>query len=220
MLGANVLAVAVVATVVIAHLVTGVDLVVFTADAALVEPSPAAGLLSNLGIIAWAAGAAVAFFGAWSAPRGGSRLLFTGAVVTLFLLLDDALMMHEIWAPRLGVRETLALGMIAVLLLAWFVWVRHEIARSPWLFLAIAIAALGVMLALDLAEHHVAIPMHHLWEEGAKFVGVVNWSAYFIATAAEALSLRSSTSPGAAQRGSSNGQPLDQASLNRSSART
>ncbi len=183
----NALAMAALGVILLGHLIVGTDLMLLTADAAALNASPVAGVLSNAGIIVWASGAAVAIFGAWVLPAPASRYFWGIGLLTAFLVVDDTYMLHDWWLPEIGVSETIALAMIGLGVAGFMLHQRERIGRSPWLILAIAVAGLTVMIVLDLLEHSVAIPMHHLWEEGAKFVGIMNWSAYLVALTAEGI---------------------------------
>jgi hypothetical protein len=90
--------------------VTGADLPSLTRDPASLRNSRVfTGILSNAGVILWAASAAICRFGAWLLLReylGWQEVSFllSSALFTSLLLVDDALLDHEAELPKhLGV---------------------------------------------------------------------------------------------------------------------
>lgn len=165
-----------------------------TADVPTVpNPTLYDGLVSNLGMVAWTAGTFVALFTAAllrdrPAFSGMRRFLTYGGLLTGALLLDDLFMGHDSLLPDyLNIPELAGLAVIGAAVLG-FLWVfRAVLPATPWLFLALAVLGLGLMTAFDVVEKEVTIPAHHVWEEGSKFIGIMMWSAYFVATSAEEL---------------------------------
>ena len=66
------------------------------------------GAVSNLGVLLWTAGAAIALFGAGLAlalgrPAGEAGLLLAAGMLTGFLAIDDLFLVHENVLPAFGV---------------------------------------------------------------------------------------------------------------------
>lgn len=166
----------------------------WTADVATIPNArPYDGLLSNMGIIAWAAGAAISLFVglSWSAgsDRALARLLVWGGVATTVLLLDDQLMIHDTLLPEFfGVPEIVATAAVALAPLVFLWSARRTIPRTSWVVLAVGVAYLAVMAGIDTVEDKVALPGHHLWEEGAKFLGILHWCGYLVLTSWQVVS--------------------------------
>jgi hypothetical protein len=153
-----------------------------------------AGILSNIGVLAWCGGAAVALFSAVLLRRTGgdgrlSAFLFASGFFGAVLLVDDLFLVHEIVFPYyLGLPQQLpivAYGVSAVLYLAVFA---RTIAGTDFLILLTALAALGVSVLVD--QLPFQLPMHLVWEDGAKLIGATGWCAYLASTSARALQLR------------------------------
>lgn len=145
---------------------------------------PFAGLVSHLGVGAlWAAGAICAFAAA-HAP--GSRALLLGfGAFSVLLAVDDLFMLHESFWPRRGVSDTVvqaAYGLIGVALLIRF---RHEVRGVEHLALYAAMAFLATSLGLDVVLEHSLRQV--IFEDVAKFMGLLLWSAYWISRAHGAL---------------------------------
>ncbi len=144
------------------------------------------GVISNLGILCWTAGAVTSAFGAWVASQtrrpSAARFLATGALVGTVLLLDDLLQLHSGVLPGLvGVDKSVALALVLAPLAAWVVVFRSEIARTRWLMLGGFIAGSLASVAVDrLLDPSGAAGL--LIEDGAKFLAVVAWATYFTAT--------------------------------------
>jgi hypothetical protein len=145
------------------------------------------GLVSQLGIVAWAAGATLAAGGAWLARVGGRRgaawFLAGGAVVTTVLLFDDLFLLHADLLPRLGIpKPAVELTYLAVTA-AWLLGSIREVARTRVLVLAAAIAALGTSLFVDLRVPGADAGRRVVLEDGTKFLGILAWSLWLGLTA-------------------------------------
>lgn len=182
------------------------DLYRWTADAqTLTLARPWDGAISHLGMIAWSSASAIGIFVALTRWRQAdpelTRLLLVGGLVTAVLLVDDLFMVHDELLPEeFGIPELLATGGVALVPLAYVVVFRRPILRrTPWQVLAIAVAYLAVMGAVDAVEHDIAIPAHHLWEEGAKFLGLLHWCGYMVLLTWIVLESRTSTRETAGQ---------------------
>lgn len=148
------------------------------------------GLLSNAGMVLWAAATGICLFagGLCRLSRPGTRwpafLLAFGAL-TGFLLMDDLYMFHdEIFPDHLGISQGLMYGAYLGLIAFLFVYFRGVIARTPYLLL-LACAGFGVSVLADIASD--SIGDFFLVEDGAKFVGIAYWLAYLTRCAAQAL---------------------------------
>lgn len=144
-----------------------------------------AGALSSLGIVGWTAAAVAAIGGSWVASQtdrpSAAAFLGAGALAGTVLLVDDLFRLHSaVLAPLVGAK----LPALALVLLPTVIWVgrfRHEIARTRWLMLVAAgLGAAGstivdVTLAPDGATGLLA-------EDGAKLLGIVAWTTYFVTT--------------------------------------
>lgn len=147
------------------------------------------GLVSNLGILGWTMAAVTAAAGAWVAARTGrpsaAWFLGTGSAVGTLLLTDDLLLLHSNLLPQLtGMTKATAMVLICLPSIAWAVVFRDEIGRTRWLTLAAAVGGFTVSVMLDLvASAPTASGL--LAEDGAKFLGVLAWCAYFTLTAVD-----------------------------------
>jgi hypothetical protein len=144
------------------------------------------GILSNVGILAWTVAAASAGGGAWVASQtdrpSAARFLGTGAIVAGVLLLDDLLLLHSNLLPRtLGVPKAGAMLLIVLPAIGWLAVFAGEIMRTRWAILLGALSAFFVSVAADQVLHPSGSTAL-LFEDGAKFLGVLAWSLYFVLT--------------------------------------
>jgi hypothetical protein len=169
-----------------------VPIEVLTRDpVATLQASFYTGLLSNVGVLLWAAGAAICIFSASlirRRPDGSDAKLFlliTG-LLTLGLTLDDLFLLHENLAPKyLGIPEKLVYAGYVVLGLLYALRFYPHIRRTRYLFLGLAILGIGASVFLDALSTTLGdLPM---WEDGAKFAGIVSWLVYLIHVATDAL---------------------------------
>lgn len=147
------------------------------------------GIIANLGILLWAATASIClyisiFLGHWMS-RAWKNFFLVSGLLTLLLLADDALRLHdEILPVYLGIKGDF-LGIIYVLLVVLYLFLfRGLIFQHSYIFLAMALGLFAVSAATDVAtrllkDRFVAQDLL-LVEDGAKVLGLANWLAYFV----------------------------------------
>ena len=141
------------------------------------------GLISNLGILLWAAAATI-WAVCWFVLRGNAetrraaRFCFWSFWFSLFLLLDDALMFHDELLPVFfGAREGVVIVGMGVIALAYglrFGWqIITETAFVPELLAA------GFLASSLLYDKIIPFSeMQTLVEDGLKLAGIVFWLSY------------------------------------------
>lgn len=152
------------------------------------------GILSNLGIIGWAASATLWLLAAWFILRHQPghhlfQLAVASGIFSLVLLVDDALMLHEAFLPeKLGVsEEAVMIGYGLVALIYLFVSIR-AVRDTPYLAWLLAGGLLGGSFMVDFAA--LTGDIEYLVEDGLKFAGIVFWAAYAALTAMQILEER------------------------------
>jgi hypothetical protein len=145
------------------------------------------GFLSNMGMLFWSSTVAVCFFTATfvarrAATRPTGRFLYASGLLTLFLLMDDLFQLHErVFPLSLGIPEPIVfLGYLSVTFV-YLVRFRGVILESDYLLLGLALGFFGLSVAVDVFTEGEL----YLWEDGAKFVGIVTWLAYFVRVSAQ-----------------------------------
>lgn len=149
------------------------------------------GLISSLGYLLWVSAAAIAAFGALGGSvvrRGRERqLLLSGAVFSLLLCLDDMFLLHDryIGATSLYILYTL----FTLLILVRF---RSQVVQLGGGSFLLAVGLLGLSVLID--QFQEVIPISYgilqLVEEGAKFLGIACWLAFWWLASAAAGKLR------------------------------
>lgn len=145
------------------------------------------GLVSNLGVILWIASGTACLFTAIQvclARQQSNALAFliAGGLFTLWLGMDDLFLVHEDVLPTFGVSERVTYSVyaaagIAYLLVAW----RRILAARLSLFLS-AGGCLGASMGIDAVVHDEA-DMRLILEDGLKFIGIVLWAGFHLASA-------------------------------------
>lgn len=158
------------------------------------------GFVSNLGIMLWSATAAVCLFSAilFVAQKRDIALVWFAAsagLLTGWLALDDAFMVHEVVFPSFGIPQNAVLAFYVVLgglygLTSW-----RTIFRQDWPLLFVAGSALALSMLVDTVFHSLVPSLVYL-EDSAKFFGICAWAAFHISALAGLLS----TSPIARDR--------------------
>lgn len=170
---------------VVINLQTGIKIAVFTRDPLQITNAPFYyGFVSNLGILLWAASAAVCLFSFAIIYKDGLNgewptfLLFSG-LLTSWLLLDDLFLFHEEVFPNyLNVPERVMPILYIMLILVYLARFRKMVLMTEFSLLIFSLGFFGLSNAVDLSptEFHGI----HLIEDGAKLFGIVTWAAYFI----------------------------------------
>lgn len=161
-----------------------------TRDPAAVAHLPAyTGILSNLGIVLWACSASVCLFAALLLHSQPSRhrqrnFLFASALFSGWLMADDLLMLHEqVFPLLLHIPEMAVLVAYVGLASAYFLLFSRDILATAFPLFGLALSFLGFSLVADALP--LAFSHPYLMEDGAKFIGIAAWFAYFCHTAWE-----------------------------------
>lgn len=149
------------------------------------------GVVSNLGIVLWIAGA-VGALQAYAAlgrrretPLGAT--LFFGGVFAALMGLDDLFMLHESVAT-IGIPEIVVLLPHALVLatLCYKAWMVRE--ATPWILLGAGVAAFGVSLVVDVYPKEFGGQV--FIEESFKLLGILFLTAYLVMVGQQALRAR------------------------------
>lgn len=148
------------------------------------------GLISNLGILLWWAGACVTGFAALVGSRIGFRAFETRALIiacifSAWLCMDDLFMLHESVLPRLGVPQPMTYAIYGGLGAA-FVALGWRVILAPAApYVVLALGMLGASAFVDVLSDHdfgaVSAWLHAnpdieiLADDGFKFLGIGFW---------------------------------------------
>jgi len=157
--------------------------------AAVLNVSPAIGVLSYLGAFSIGVAAAVCLFAARHVRQARGLLTFAG-MLSAVLAADDLLMLHEHVGPRtFGIPEPLFLAAYALAALSMLWIYRQQLApqRAPMLWLAFGcltlsagVDVLSQLLALE--EGRVVIA-----EDVLKLFGWLIWASFWIGRSSAAM---------------------------------
>lgn len=146
------------------------------------------GIMANLGVLLWAAAASIclfiSIFLSQMVGKAWKNFFLISGLLTLFLLLDDLLRIHdEILPVYLGIKGDI-LGIVYVLLIAVYLFrFRTLIVQYPYEFLVMALGFFGVSVAIDVAPSVLKNLFSQtnivFFEDGTKLLGIANWLAYF-----------------------------------------
>ncbi len=145
------------------------------------------GLVSNLGILLWCSVAAICFFTYILLSRKpksfrlSPSFFFWSAVISSTLLFDDLFLIHEKIVPKyLGISQNVIFMIYGLSILTYFLRWRRQILQTEYIFLLLALIFFALSLFLDIV--HLPIAHHTFFEDSFKFMGILNWSAYYIQT--------------------------------------
>lgn len=160
------------------------------------------GLVSQIGVLAWTTAAASAAWASWIARHTGRKqagaFLFRGAMASVILLLDDLLGVHSMFWALGPLGKPFGLTLVLAPVAAWFWTYRSDIVRTRWLLLVAAFLANGASVLVDTLGGGSISDHAALFEDGPKFLGILAWATYFIATTYDiARSALRSALPGA-----------------------
>ena len=144
------------------------------------------GLISQLGILGWTSAAASAAWAAWIARHTGrtsaARFLFRGALASMVLLTDDLIGVHSMFWALGPVGKPFGLALVLAPVAAWFWIYRSDILRTRWVLLAGAFCANALSVVADTLGRGSISDQAALLEDGPKFLGILAWATYFIAS--------------------------------------
>jgi hypothetical protein len=149
------------------------------------------GLVSNLGIMVWTAGAAISLFAAlllFCAARPKAEMWFfaAAAAFTGWLTLDDLFMIHEDVLPQLGVPEAITYVLYAGAAAGYFLLSWRAILASRPALMASALVLLGTSVAIDvLVQSETAVRV--FLEDGAKLLGILAWTSFHLTAALQII---------------------------------
>lgn len=149
------------------------------------------GFISNLGVMLWSATAAVCLFAGGlflfcNHQRGVTLFALSAGVLTAWLALDDAFLVHEVVLPSLGIPQNAVLASYAALALIYILVSWRFILSSDYWVLLVGGAALALSMVVDTVFHSLAPALVHL-EDGAKFFGIFCWTSFHISTCFDQL---------------------------------
>ena len=139
------------------------------------------GLLSNLGILAWAAGAFTSLFASFHVDGTAIRSLLRWAgILTAILLIDDFLLIHdEVFPKVLGLPEwSVYIFYLAAFPLFFYVNLDTILMHTEYRVLGSAVFLLGVSVLVDVHLLPGGIDV----EDGLKLCGIVVYAYYWIFT--------------------------------------
>ncbi len=143
------------------------------------------GAMSTLGIMLWAATAAVCLFAAllfFPAHRTRAVLFgLHGFTLSALLALDDAYLLHEVAGPKIGIPQTLMIGLITAAIVTYLGLQRRYLFGSYSWLLGLSLSCFGLSVGIDQVFHSTG----SVWvvaEDGPKFIGIVAWFLFHLMT--------------------------------------
>lgn len=168
-----------------------VEVVKLTRDPlALFNKNPLYGFLSNLGVLLWCATVSISSFSAFVLYRKNSerimQFLFFSALLSMYLLLDDLFQIHEFF----GKKEDIIYIVLSGAVLFYLFCFRKIIMETNYHLLLGAVGLLGFSVLCDAILSPWFSWLGHwffIFEDGAKWLGIVSWLSYFVDTSYHAL---------------------------------
>lgn len=153
------------------------------------------GFLSNIGILLWCFSAAICLFSSlllFIAQDKRESILFFAVfgMLSLWLMLDDLLMIHEVLDETLHlIPEKVTFAVYGASILASLCRFRKTLLRTqPWLLgLSLFFFAISMGLDVIVPKDWVTGENEYLLEDGFKLLAIFVWSAYFCRAALEKL---------------------------------
>lgn len=173
----------------------------FNDPADIIGFHPFIGLVSMLGLFGWAAAAGVCFL-SYAVIRGdGSpylrRFFLAAGLFTLFLMVDDAFMLHEQVLPKdFGIRERyIKLAYLAAAGTFALVFIKQLMGNSP-----VILIAAGLFFATSFTFDNPVVLnflgsfessfVLYVIEDGCKFTGILLWLTWLFRTSLQTIQAR------------------------------
>jgi hypothetical protein len=153
-----------------------------TTDLNAIHKSPKyLGFLSQLGMPFWFGTAAILMFTGLISYKNNKqsfliKFIMNASLLTTFLGLDDLYLIHDELSHR-GIKEQYFYVFYAVWVSSTLFVFRKAIFKTRFLLLAIALVSFGISIFIDQLPYEAT-----LYEDLAKFFGIVIWSLYWIHT--------------------------------------
>jgi hypothetical protein len=143
------------------------------------------GVVSTTGALLWWSAATVSYVTAWIARdrRAGRVGFWIGmAVLSTVLAIDDLFLLHEYVVPaHLHLSERFTAGAYAVAVLVIAAAYRSYLRSLPWQLGVTALVFFAVSLGIDDAYYGgKRWEQMLLLEEGAKLLGIANWTLFLV----------------------------------------
>jgi hypothetical protein len=139
------------------------------------------GLLSNFGMLVWAAGAFISLFSSFHVEGAKLRSLLRWAgILTLILLSDDFFLIHdEVFPKVLGLPEELVYAFYLATFPVFFVYHLNVIlSKTEFGILSLGLFLMGMSVLIDMD----LLPGGTDVEDSFKIFGIVAYSYYWILT--------------------------------------
>jgi hypothetical protein len=189
--------------------VQNIPMYVLVADPAeIAQKPPYMGLLSQIGILIWSGTLCVCWFTASLLGKNKirtnqiswSEFLWSSGGVTLYLLLDDWLQIHEYTPVILGLAKAPSgvprflqnsieffVFILYFVIFAAYLWrYKGKIMQSNILPILVALGFMGLSTLIDILPHD-NLRSHDLLEEGSKLIGILSWFNYFFLLSKQCL---------------------------------
>ncbi|NNC37993.1 MAG: hypothetical protein EX271_06465 [Acidimicrobiales bacterium] len=155
------------------------------------------GFISNLGIFLWIATSAVCLFAAlmmWINGKSGKYIKFAlfAGLLSGWLGMDDAFLLHEVVFPKLGVPQFAVLAVYVVLALAYVLSSWRVILASEFWILGLSAVAMAISLGVDQVLHSIETNAIVL-EDSAKFFGIFAWFVFHVTALALVMQRKNQT---------------------------
>jgi uncharacterized membrane protein len=174
----------------------------FNDPADVVGFHPFIGMISMFGLFGWAAAAGVSFLTYAVIRQDGSvqlrRFFLCAGIFTLFLMMDDAFMLHELVLPiGLGIRERyIKMAYLAAAAIFGAVFVRQLLGHGPVILVAAGLFFAGsfffdspvVLSAFGFFESSFVL---YVVEDGFKFTGILLWLTWLFRAGLQTVRSRS-----------------------------
>jgi hypothetical protein len=158
-------------------------------DAATVNQTPwYIGAMSNLGVLAWWAGAAISLFVASILFRNHANRRDRYALASLgglsaMLALDDLYMFHETYFWRTPLSDLMTPLVYGTLILSFLYLFREFLLDNGGILLLLALGFVGMSMLIDLShDFHLLVvndsTTRYLVEDGSKLIGTLSWLVF------------------------------------------
>ena len=166
------------------------DLGVLTRDlAALGHVPPYYSAISSLGILCWAATAALCCFTGLAVTGAARTFLLGAAALSAFLCMDDLFMFHEgVFWPLFGIPQKVTYALYMAIVALHIFRCRAYVLDGNWGALVLALGLMGSSAAIDVIFSYMPPEITAtFYEDCLKFVGITVWLGYFWSECRRAL---------------------------------
>lgn len=162
------------------------DYQLFSDPVDVLAGKPYIGIFSQIGLLLWAACAAIGFFSAalmkgQADKKAYRRYMMACGILCSWMAIDDAFLLHEYTPDYFAIEEAVVLGLYILIAFIFYMAFYRTILKTPFIFLGLTVTFLAFSMVSDFVARYISANPY-LIEEWPKLAGLIFLTAYIYQT--------------------------------------